>query len=518
VVSGPLPNLPRPGDTIDRYRVVSQIARGGMAVVYAVQRSSLGGFEKLLAMKVMLPHLAGEQRFVDMFLDEARIASQIRHANVVEVFDVGQHEGAPFILMELVRGPSLSALVQRARQAAEAPPPAFWLDVLAQAALGLHAAHETNGSDGAPLGIVHRDVSPQNILVDYDGRAKMADFGIAAARGRLAGTRTGEIKGKFAYCAPEQLTRDRPLSRTVDVWALGVVGWELFAGRKLFKAEDEASCLWSVMNQRVPPLQTFARDLPDTAASALMACLERDSYRRTSTAKEVAEALSSAAAELSGGRPTDVVGWLERLHGAERRTQEAHFAAALSGGVEAGSLPVNEAVGQPGTPQDAKDDTQLSAAGPRTPGPRKNTRFVAGIFIAAAVGAGWFALARGRQSPVVAAATDSSQQASAATTQVTSPSVSPAPEAPRLQVAVDPQVRLVLVDGTRHDERPLEIQLGTTGVAVVELVATDGRIERREVRREDDGASLELPAAPAPGGGARPAPRPTSSPLLRNPF
>src|SRR5262245_39768530 len=126
-----------------------------MAVVYAVQRSSLGGFEKLLAMKVMLPHLAAEQRFVDMFLDEARIASQIRHANVVEVLDVGRHGGVPFILMELVRGPNLSALVQRAREAGHSPPLALWLDILAQAAEGLHAAHETRGADGTSLGIVH---------------------------------------------------------------------------------------------------------------------------------------------------------------------------------------------------------------------------------------------------------------------------------------------------------------------------------------------------------------------------
>jgi hypothetical protein len=495
--------LPRPGDTIDRYRIVAEIARGGMAAVFAVMRSSIGGFEKLLAMKVMLPHLSSEQHFVQMFLDEARLASQIHHPNVCPVFDVGQHEDTPFLLMELVRGRSLSAIASHVRAASGAPPvgPAFWLHALAHAAEGLHAAHEARGSDGKPLGIVHRDVSPQNILVGYDGRVRVVDFGIAAGRGRLTGTRTGELKGKFAYLAPEQVSRDQAIGRTVDVWALGVVAWELIAGRRLFAADDEAKVLWSVMSDSIPDIAREAPELPDAAARAIMACLERDPSRRTATAKEVAMAFASAAAQMAGGRALDLGGPMELFFGSERALEEAKLAAAVTqtgGGALAATAPDATRV----EPAAANDEpvTQLATVAPPQ-APRRRAAIplaVGALALAAAAGGAWFLAGRlgGRdtaQGRGAIPALEGSVQGSGTTA---SPIVTPV-----IRVNVDPSARLVLVDGMRHDERPIEIPLAGDARAAVEIVGADGSIIKHDIGRDDDGR--------------RPPPAPTRPPALK---
>jgi serine/threonine-protein kinase len=344
-----LTTLPKPGETIDRYRVVAEVARGGMAAVFAVQRTGVGGFEKLLAMKIMLPHLTGERRFVEMFLDEARLASQIEHPNVCPVLDVGQLGDTPFLLMELVRGRTVAAVRDRA-SATETDPKTmlpFWLEALAQAAQGLHAAHAAKGADGGPLGIVHRDISPQNLLIGFDGRVRVVDFGIAAGRGRLVGTRTGEIKGKFAYLAPEQISRDQPVTGAADVWALGVVAWELFAGRRLFADDEEAKVLWNVMSSRIPDLAREVPDLPSEAARLVMRCLDRDPARRPAEAREIARGLGEVATSLSGGARPDLAVQLERLFGDDRRADEARFA----GGAGAEPPPTrSEAVSQPTVP------------------------------------------------------------------------------------------------------------------------------------------------------------------------
>ncbi len=191
-----------------------------MGSVYAVRRRTRSGFDKLLAMKVLHPQLAGERRFVDMFLDEARIAARIEHPNVVTTLDVIDQDGQPLIVMELLRGRSLAALLKKDPGA----PRHLLYAILAGAAEGLAAAHDATSADGQPLHVVHRDVSPHNIHVGYDGQVKLIDFGVAAARGRLTSTRTGELKGKLAYLAPEQIMQGT-LDRRTDLFALGIVAW-----------------------------------------------------------------------------------------------------------------------------------------------------------------------------------------------------------------------------------------------------------------------------------------------------
>jgi serine/threonine-protein kinase len=512
-----LPILPRVGDTVDRYRVVSEVAHGGMAAVYAVQRSSIGGFEKLLALKVMLPHLATDEHFVNMFLDEARIVSQIQHPNVVQVLDVGLHERLPFILMEFLRGQSLSRLIHRVREGQAPVPIQVWLTILAQAAEGLHAAHETMGADGIALGIVHRDVSPHNIFVGYDGQTKVVDFGIAAARGRLGGTRSGEVKGKLAYLAPEQLDRSAPVTRATDIWSLGVVAWEIFAGKRLFATKDEATTIWNVLNAPVEDLERLVPRLPEGAAQAIMACLHRSPGRRPPTAKDLARALALAANELGTGRDCAMV--MERLFASEKAVETERLAAAQRQGppppLRESDPTSDEALRSRPIAATETTNTELSAAGFVRKRSRTSARNTAFVLLALALGAaGLWWLRFGREelpNPVSAVA----------------PSQKPADAKQSVAVQVDERAKLALVNGTRHDERPLSIRLGPGEEAVVEVVGPNGEMVRRNVRANDDGILIALPKMELPSSSAVPTSKPVreaphkpkgTAPLMKNPF
>jgi serine/threonine protein kinase len=304
--------LPAPGDRIHQYTVLFEVARGGMAAVYAASVSGPGGFEKVVALKTILPALAGEPRFATMFLDEARIAARINHPNVVQMYEVREHDGAPVLAMELVAGRSLAAI----RQISPGPSLRARLAILAGAARGLHAAHETLGTDGAPLGIVHRDVSPQNVLVGLDGQVKVTDFGIAAARGRITHTASGEMKGKMSYLAPEQITRESPTDRRADVWGLGVVAWELLAERKLFEGTDDAQRMFSVLSQDIPDLRAIVPDVPEGVAVAVARALERDVSMRLESASRLADVFEHEAAKL-GARPSDIAEFMRPHFGSE---------------------------------------------------------------------------------------------------------------------------------------------------------------------------------------------------------
>ena len=317
--------LPNVGDVVDRYRVVAEIGRGGMAALFAVRRTGSGGFDKVLAMKMMLPHLAADAHFVKMFLDEARVASRVEHRNVVQVFGVGAADGAPFLVMELLRGRSAADLAS-----IERVPIAVALDVLAQAADGLHAAHEARDAAGAPLSIVHRDISPQNLFVCASGDVKVVDFGIAAARGRQAATRTDELKGKLSYIAPEQVTRAYPVTRSADLWSLGVVAWELFAGRRLFEPSGhEAATLWNIVEGPIEDLGRLAPDLREEARAMVHRCLARVPGERPESADEVARVLHAAASACGGG-PATTASFVERTCGVALAEEAQRLQAAAT--------------------------------------------------------------------------------------------------------------------------------------------------------------------------------------------
>ena len=266
-----------------------------MAEVYAARVSGEAGFQKLVAVKRMLPNLADDEEFVTMFLDEARVAAHIESPHVVTTHDLGRAEdGSLFIAMELVVGVTLSRVLRTyARRNAWVPVPVA-VELLRQAAQGLHDAHDATTPVGAPLQIVHRDVSPQNILAGVDGRVRLTDFGVARAVLRMTHTVGGRVKGKFAYASPEQLAA-QDVDRRSDVFSLGIVAWELFTGQRLFMGEHPMETIERVRNMPIPAVHHVRSDVPVAISEVIAGALDRSMDARLPSARDFGRALVEAA-------------------------------------------------------------------------------------------------------------------------------------------------------------------------------------------------------------------------------
>ncbi len=268
-----------------------------MACVWVARLLGKHGFERLVAIKTILPRFAGDPVFQRMFLDEARIASRIRHPNVAQILDLGDHDGVLFLAMEWIEGDSLSKLAESVRERSEPFPLGIALRILSDVCAGLHGAHELRDTEGAPLGIVHRDVSPHNILIDERGIARIIDFGIAKARDRGSGdTESGSLRGKVKYMAPEQVFAPRMTDRRADVWAVGAVLYRLLRGKPPYHGATDYATLAELGTGRPP------RPLPDHAPSAIRRIVDRalawDMNGRYATAAELQAALDGAIVEL----------------------------------------------------------------------------------------------------------------------------------------------------------------------------------------------------------------------------
>ena len=272
------------GRLVGRYVVHDRIAAGGMATVHVGRLLGAAGFSRTVAVKRLHDQYACDPDFVAMLLDEARLASQIRHPNVVPTLDVVAEQNELLVVMEYVEGDSVAHLVKIAGRI----PEAIAASVVAQMLHGLHAAHEAHDRDGEPLGIVHRDVSPQNVLVGTDGVARVLDFGIARAASRSSSTDDGIVKGKTAYMAPEQVQHGA-IDRRTDIFAAGVMLWELLSGKRLFFADSPAQAMAKVLTM---PIESPACDA--ALAAITMMALERDPEKRWATAEEMATALEES--------------------------------------------------------------------------------------------------------------------------------------------------------------------------------------------------------------------------------
>ena len=255
-----------------------------MAEIFLARASGIEGFEKLVVVKRILPTLAASDDFVRMFLDEARLAAQLHHPNIAQVYDIGLDGGAHFFVMEYVDGHDLRAVLNASTQSGGLPLE-HALAIVAAVAAGLHYAHEHRGPDGEPLGIVHRDVSPSNVLVTYDGAVKLVDFGIAKARTR-AETRDGALKGKIRYMSPEQC-RGEALDRRSDIFSLGLLLYELTAGSRAFDEELEYELVTLVAAGSVPPPSARVRTYPEDLEAIVMKALRPNPSERYATAEEM---------------------------------------------------------------------------------------------------------------------------------------------------------------------------------------------------------------------------------------
>ncbi len=277
-----------------RYETIRTIASGGMATVYLGRAVGEGGFERLVAIKVMHPHIAADDDFQAMFLDEARLAARIRHPNVVPVIDVQTAPEGMFLVMEYVDGRPLHQLRRYFRKQGARLPLDVILRIFVDLLTGLHAAHELTGTDDQPLMLVHRDVSPQNILIGKDGVSRITDFGVARAEARITSTRGSQLKGKIAYMAPEQV-RSAVLDCRADVYAASCAMWEALAGKRLFRADSEAAVIHMILQGAQHGPRTINPEVPAEIDRVCMRALCVEPRFRPTTAADFADELEAAA-------------------------------------------------------------------------------------------------------------------------------------------------------------------------------------------------------------------------------
>jgi serine/threonine protein kinase len=318
-----------------------------MATVWvARERAAATQDDRLVAVKVMLTELAGENEFIKMFLDEVQLVRSIRHPNVVDVYDVGEHDGMMWMAMEWVEGESLHTVIAEAGKR-RAIPPELAVRIIADAAAGLHAAHELRDLDGSPRGVVHRDISPHNILIGTNGSVKLVDFGVAKAIGRISeATRAGQLKGKFGYMSPEQAL-GKGVDRRSDIFSLGIVLFELTTSRRLFRGEHDIETLRLVISGAIPKPTLIDAKYPTELERIVLKALERNVSARYQTAAEFEHDLRAyLKAERLIVPQSGVAGILKRVLGdrieQRRKAVRASLKALSTGTVSNAQLLPND--------------------------------------------------------------------------------------------------------------------------------------------------------------------------------
>ncbi|MBL8922657.1 MAG: serine/threonine protein kinase [Myxococcaceae bacterium] len=298
-----------PGAMIGNYSLLAKLATGGMAEIWLARQSGIKGFERIVVIKRIIESLSADESFVEMFLDEARIIVQLTHPNIVQVFDLGEHAGAYYIAMEYLAGEHLATIVRTALKAGKPLSLEMAVKLIVSALDGLAHAHTRTGVDGRPLHVVHRDVSPQNIILTWDGQVKLVDFGIARAANRATQTQGNQLKGKYAYMAPEQARGDLELDARADVFATGVVLWELLTHRRLYATDDTVAILRSLIDDTPIATAHEANHKVPKALSAIVAkALEKDPDERWPDAASFKAALEEWLSTRGGGPTTADLG------------------------------------------------------------------------------------------------------------------------------------------------------------------------------------------------------------------
>src|SRR5450631_454872 len=278
-------------DSQQRYRVVEKLESGGMAEVFRAESEGLQGFKKQVAIKRVLPHLSEKKKFISMFLDEARLSAHLSHSNCVQVFDIGVGDNAYFIVMEFVDGANLKSIAETLKKQGHEFPVAAAVYIATQICNGLSYAHELKDPQGTDLHIVHRDMSPPNVLVTKFGEVKIVDFGLAKANSQLEKSEPGIIKGKFSYLSPEAAMGQDVDLRT-DVFAVGIILWELLAGQRLFLGDTDFQTVKKVQGAVVPPISGINKKVPLELEKIINKSLARDPQQRYLTARDLGMDLS----------------------------------------------------------------------------------------------------------------------------------------------------------------------------------------------------------------------------------
>ena len=273
-----------------KFQLLKKIASGGMAEIYIAKQRGMEGFEKIVVIKTILPNLATNEEFVQMFLDEARIAARLTHPNIVQIYDLGRVGSTYFIAMEYVQGENLRTVAKTCRKQGHTIPLQHTVKVISQACEGLYYAHTKADTSGQPLNIVHRDVSPQNILVSFEGITKLVDFGIAKAATQYQETRAGILKGKYSYMSPEQCM-SQPVDARSDIFSIGIVLWELSTGLRLYKLNSELMILKEITEGTVKPPREVNQQIPAELEAIILKALEKHPDNRFQDGLEMHMAL-----------------------------------------------------------------------------------------------------------------------------------------------------------------------------------------------------------------------------------
>ena len=418
--------VPITGEKFGKYLLVGEVALGGMAEVFLAVQQGIQGFMKVVTLKRVLPHLNQSADFVKMFIDEARLSARFDHPNIVRTFEFGEHDGRYFTVMEYLAGEDLSKLLMRSYNTKRPLPFHIIAGIAAQICNGLHCAHEFTDTSGRPMGLVHRDVNPANVIVTYNGEVKLIDFGVAKANASASQTLAGTIKGKLAYMSPEQILA-RGVDRRSDVFSTGVVLWELLTVKPLFARESEAATLYAVMNDPIPAPSKIRKDVPPELDAIVLRALMRTPADRYETSEQMREALEAFLATQPKCGPRELAACLDELFGAAR--SEAKRAIAQSR-----SLPKNISLVMKLRSEVRNDLAEQAAAVEPAilpEAPRSRARLVVGIVAVGALallGVGFVAL---RGSPAPRAA----------------PATAPAVRTAVLTVTSDPPGAAVIVEG-----------------------------------------------------------------------
>lgn len=323
------PAAPAKPERLGAYELLLELAAGGMATVHLAKAVDKRQGPPLVAVKRPHRHLQGDKTFLTMLVDEARLASAIDHPNVVKVRELGFDGGMPFIVMDYVEGTSLAELRRELSAIGRAIDVRVAVRIVLDALAGLQAAHDLKDDNGKPLHIIHRDVSPHNILLGCDGRSHLTDFGIAKAEDRIQTTRTHEVKGKLAYLAPERIDKRRICTVQSDVFSMAVVLWECFAGRRLFRGEEAVDILQDVMSGPIPSLRQIGAQVPAALDDVIARALSRDLDTRYATALDFAQAIERAAGPEQVGTHADVARLMEAIFGPRMALRQEHVRATI---------------------------------------------------------------------------------------------------------------------------------------------------------------------------------------------
>ena len=312
-----------------RFQILDSLTLGGMAEILLAREEQAHGLERVVVIKRLLPHLEDNEDFKRMFLQEARVIAGLNHPNIVRIHELGQHDGQSFIAMEYLAGSDLKTLWRAAAKTGEPLPLPVVVSILMQAAAGAHAAHELVDSHGRPLGLVHRDISPPNLMIDTGGHVKLLDFGIAKATEMLDVTQAGVLKGKVAYMSPEQVATD-PLDRRSDVFALGIILWEMVTGHRLFARNDQIASLRAISSGEVPSPKQYRPDCPDDLVQVIHWALAHNREDRIASAAELERALGHVADRHGWNvRPQTVATYVQQVLGDEHEARRGEVLALM---------------------------------------------------------------------------------------------------------------------------------------------------------------------------------------------